>query len=540
VNESPLRDLSAKALLCKDCMKPKRGSTRQFRGLLLALAMVAAGFGPATGAPRRDASWEFFNDPRVRLFEFALSEQALMMLRRGQDNYVRATVREGNQVFTNVGVRLKGMGSFRSVHEKPSLAVKFDQFVEDQEYLGLTKLMFNNSVQDPTYVAEALGTELFREAGLPAARVTYARVQLNGRDLGLYVVIEAMNKRFLKEHFLSAKGNLYEAYLQDIDSRLEQDNGEPGNQADIRALVEACLVRDAAARFARISKVLDVDRFVTFAAMEILIGHWDGYVNHTNNYRIYHDPTSDKLVFITHGLDWAFRRPNISIVPPLKSLVGRALFQTPEGDRLFRERLGTLYTNIYRVPAITNRMNELLARVQSAGLTPTEWAKVERAAAGIRQRIEIRGLRVADQLAGKELPLPKFASDGTARLPSDWREESDRGEPTMDQPTLEGRRTLHIRANGVTSRASWRTQMYLTRGRYRVEALARSDGLRGGSGLRISGGEREYAVSGTSGWRKLTYDFEIPEGLDVEFVADFYGTAGEVWYDLDSFRVRRF
>jgi hypothetical protein len=165
---------------------------------------------------------------------------------------------------------------------------------------------------------------------------------------------------------------------------------------------------------------------------------------------------------------------------------------------------------------------------------------VERAAAGIRQRIEIRGQRVADQLAGKELPLPKFASDGSARLPNDWRDESDRGEPTMDQPTLKGRRTLHIRANGGQSRASWRTQMYLARGRYRVEGLARAEGLRGGSGLRISGGEREYAVSGTTGWRKLTYDFEIPEGLDVEFVCDFFGAAGDVWYDLDSFRVRKF
>jgi spore coat protein H len=501
--------------------------------------MIALGSDGAVAAPARNASWQFFNDPEVRVFEFALSEQGLMSLRRGQDSYVRATVREGNQVFTNVGVRLKGMGSFRTVNEKPSLAVKFDQFVEDQEYFGLTKLMFNNSVQDPTYIAEALGTELFREAGLPAARVTHARVRLNGRDLGLYVVIEAMNKRFLKEHFLSAKGNLYEAYLQDIDSHLEQDNGEPGNQSDVRALVSACLVRDPAERFARLSKLLDVDRFVSFAAMEILIGHWDGYVNHTNNYRIYHDPTSDKLVFITHGLDWAFRRPNISIVPPLKSLVGRALFQTSEGDRLFRERLGTLYTNVYRVPFITNRMNELLAKVRAGVSTPAEWTKVERAAAGIRQRIEIRGLRVANQLAGRDLPLPKFAADGTAPLPRDWRDESDRGEPTMDQPTLEGRRTLHIRANGVQSRATWRTQMYLTRGRYRVEGLARSDGLRGGSGLRISGGQREYAVSGTSGWRKLTYDFEIPEGLDVEFVCDFYGMAGDVWYDLDSFRVRR-
>src|SRR5215211_7651162 len=205
-------------------MKLKAG-THRFSGLLLVLAIVTAGSGRCFGAPAKDASWQFFNDPKVRVFEFQISQPNLITLGRGRDTYVRASIREGNHVLTNVGVRLKGMGSFRSVNEKPSLAVKFDEFVETQEYFGLTKLMFNNSVQDPTYIAEALGTELFREAGLPAARVTHARVQLNGRDLGLYVVIEAMNKRFLKEHFLSARGNLYEAYLHDIDSHLEQDNG---------------------------------------------------------------------------------------------------------------------------------------------------------------------------------------------------------------------------------------------------------------------------------------------------------------------------
>lgn len=487
----------------------------------------------------REASWEFFNDPQVRVFQFEVSEAELMSLRRRQPNYVKGTVREGNVVLTNVGIRLKGMGSFRPVFEKPSLAVKFDEFEKGQEYCGLTKLMFNNSVQDATYVVEALGTGLFREAGLPAARVTHARVQLNGRDLGLYVVIEAMNKRFLKQHFLSAQGNLYEAYLQDIDSRLEQDNGEPGEQSDVRALVAACMIREPEERFRSMSRALDVDQFVSFTAMEILIGHWDGYATHTNNYRIYHDPTTDKMVFIPHGLDWAFRRPNISISPPLKSIVGRALFHTREGDRLFRERIGAFYTNVYRVPVITNRMNQLLAKVRSAGLTAAEMAKVERAATGIRQRIELRGTRVADQLAGKEIPQPKFAADGTARLPENWRDESDRGDPTMDQPMYEGRRTLHIRANGVASHGSWRTQMYLPRGRYRVEGLACAQGLRGGTTLRISGGDRDSTLSGTSSWRKMTYDFEIPEALDVEFVCDFYGMSGEVWYDVDAFRVRR-
>jgi hypothetical protein len=203
--------------------------------------------------------------------------------------------------------------------------------------------------------------------------------------------------------------------LQDIDAPLEQDGGEATDQSDVRALLKACAVPDPAERFKSEGKALDVDKFMSFSAMEILVGHWDGYTIHTNNYRLYHDPGSDKMVFITHGLDWAFRRPNISIQPPLKSLVGRAVFQTSEGPKLFRERIGTLYTNVFRVAVITNRMEQALTKLRSAGLTSDEFAKVERTTASIRERIQLRGVRVAEQLAGKEPPQTKF--DASSLLP---------------------------------------------------------------------------------------------------------------------------
>ena len=222
---------------------PRRGST-WLAGLLVACLYCCAGFPPALAfaaclllasgalptlsaeAGQRETSQAFFDGPTVRGFQFEISSDQLATLRRSPRAYVRGTMRDGSRVLTNVGFHLKGMGSFRTVDEKASFAVKFDEFTKDQEYAELTKLMFNNAVQDPTYLAEWLATGLFRDAGVPAARVTHARVQLNGKDLGLYVVIEAMNKRFLKQHFSSAKGNLYETCMQDIDGPLDQDNGE--------------------------------------------------------------------------------------------------------------------------------------------------------------------------------------------------------------------------------------------------------------------------------------------------------------------------
>ena len=517
--------------------------------LALFITVVATtSFAAATNSkPKKEPGAGFFSEPMVRTFDFELSEAALNQLRRAPRSYVSGTVREGSRVLTNVAIRIKGMGSFRSIDEKPSLAVKFDEFATNQQYRGLNKLMFNNSVQDRTYLAEMIATQMFRDAGVPAARNTHARLKLNGRDLGLYVAIEAMNRQFLKQHFESSAGNLYEAYLLDVNARMEQDSGEPSDQSDVRALYAATLIAEPSSRWRELNRVLDVDRFVSFIAMEMLTCHWDGYAIHTNNYRIYRDPKTDKFVFITHGIDWAFRRPSISIQPPTKSILGRAVLSTPEGQGLYRERIGTLFTNVFRLNVITNRMEQALTKIRSAALNPAPLADIERRAGILRGKIEERAQSVADQLRGIQPEAMKFDTEDfaypTARRgdPHAWRDEPDRGDPTMNRVKLDGRNTLHIQARNERTRASWRSQVYLQRGWYRFEGVARTDLSSGSARLRISGDTRSVGISGSGGaWRPLAHVFEVQDaGMDIEFVCELNAVQGEVWFDMDSLRVKR-
>src|SRR5207247_1862885 len=69
---------------------------------------------------------------------------------RQQDRpVVKATVREGAIVYTNVAIHLKGAaGSFRPVDQGPCLTLNFDKFTPGQSFHGLHKLSLNNSVQD--------------------------------------------------------------------------------------------------------------------------------------------------------------------------------------------------------------------------------------------------------------------------------------------------------------------------------------------------------------------------------------------------------
>ena len=88
-----------------------------------------------------------------------------------------------------VGVRLKGHGSFRPLPGKAAFKFKLN-WVSGQKLLGLKKMTLNNMAQDPSRIHELLAYTLHRAAGVPASRSGFTFVTLNGEDYGLYSNIE--------------------------------------------------------------------------------------------------------------------------------------------------------------------------------------------------------------------------------------------------------------------------------------------------------------------------------------------------------------
>jgi spore coat protein CotH len=115
--------------------------------------------------------------------------------------YVRAKVTEGESVYEDVGLRLKGNSSFRSLMDKPSITLKFDEFTKGQRFHGLAKIHLDNSISDKSFLTMILCAELFNAAGVPTPRGTYADVAINGIKRGVYVLNEGFDKSFLKLHF---------------------------------------------------------------------------------------------------------------------------------------------------------------------------------------------------------------------------------------------------------------------------------------------------------------------------------------------------
>ncbi len=146
--------------------------------------------------------------PRVRL---ELSDDAIERLRKSPRKYVVGAVVEGARRYTNVSIHLKGgPGSFRQLDDRPAFTVNFDRQAPGQMFHGLKKLHLNNSVQDSSYLSETLCREMFEAAGVPAPRAGHAVVALNDRQLGMYVLVEGVNKQFLKRFFPETSGNVYD------------------------------------------------------------------------------------------------------------------------------------------------------------------------------------------------------------------------------------------------------------------------------------------------------------------------------------------
>lgn len=452
-------------------------------GLLLPFALGLRGVGTAA-SPAALAAWQTSGSTTDDLFvigrplQIALQispesmsalQQTPLPLTGGTRPEAEATVLEGGKEYPNVTVRLKGFSSFQPISARPSFTLHFDKQVRTQTFHGLTKLSLNNSAQDPTRLHEALSREVFAAAGVPVPRATFAMVTLNGRELGLYVLTEGWDKRFLSRHFATTDGNLYEGgLLQDITAGLERDTGKnPQSDEAVERLIRAAEEPDPQERFRALSSILDLDRFLSMLAIETMLSHSDSYSMNRNNYRLYHDPSIDKIVFMPHGMDRVLGRHrsglDLSIVPPRLGLVARALQTTPEGRRRYVDRVATLFDTVFRPDTLCRRVRELDAATGLASNADEMCARITTRAAELK-------FQLADREALARVP-PTPAFDAAGRAPiAGWRPAPRPGQlpASMTVANRDDADMLHLQTPESSRTTVLQTRFILPAGQYRI------------------------------------------------------------------------
>ena len=491
---------------------------------------------------------DLFTNGAVHQLRLVISAADMGSLRQDAREFVRATVNEGATTYQDVAVHLKGsVGSFRPVDDKPDWTLDFNRFNGRQRFHGLRRIHLNNSVEDPSFCNELLGSEMFRAAGVPAPRVAHAVVTLNGRRLGLYVLKEGFTEDFLACYFKQIGGNLYEpGEGHDVNQRLKRNSVQAPKQdrAALEALAEAALETDPDRRWLRLEATLDVNRFVTFMAMEVMVGHRDGYCLARNNYRVYQDLDTGKFVFFPHGMDQLLGNPDSPWQPNMAGLVAKAVMDTTEGHRRYRASFESLFTNVFRVQMLNGRVDQVVAHLRPA-LTGPEFARVRDEAIHVKERIAQRQLSLTRQLREPERVLLVFTNE--IRCLDGWVKVDEPVSGQMEQGQAPDQtQALHIMTR-FESTASWRTRVMLSRGRYRFDGQIKVAGVKPlpygnhqGAGLRVAGNVRDSGLVGDSDWRASSAEFEVTEETqDVELVCELRASGGEAWFGLESLRLIR-
>jgi hypothetical protein len=142
-----------------------------------------------------------------------------------------------------------------------------------------------------------------------------------------------------------------------------------------------------------------VDNFVDFLAIGMLIAQHDSYALNHNNYRLYRDPTSGRFTVIAHGIDGSFTQNTMPIVPPPRYVLTRAVLEMPEGRQLYQQRVATLFTNVFKLEVMTNRIQTAAARLHAAAITEHERTDIAVRTASFTRRIIERYDSATRQLA---------------------------------------------------------------------------------------------------------------------------------------------
>ncbi len=406
----------------------------------------------------------------------------------------RVTVDEGPVI--RVRLRIKGaIGSFQPVDQRPGLTL--DSTSDLPVFRGVGRVHLDNCAEDPGHLDAAFGAEAFRRVGIPSPRILWARVEVNGRGLGWYVLKEGLTPIFAARAGGTEAGVIAEpGSSADVGGELSFKSGSDARLREAARrrwseLADAVATADPSNRWERMGPLLDRERFLRFAAAEVLLAHRDGYALARNNYRLRF--SADDMEWIPWGMDQLLVSDRFPLSPQMSGAVARGLITTPQGGEAWGQAIRKVAGQLFDLPAwdvwIDRQATALKPHLRGA-----ERAALAVGVIDLRRRLQGRSAFVMQTLAGPVSVLPVW-KQGVAQIggwePTDLPPDGGAGEE--DGPG--GAPSLALRAGEVTA-SSWRAPVHLEPGRYRFQARVATRevkpmefGRHHGAALRVLGEE---------------------------------------------------
>jgi spore coat protein CotH len=301
------------------------------------VVMLAVLFGARTASAQNME--EFFDDSTVHDIRLTLNSKDWSALKEHfkENVYYPTALKWRNVTVSNVGIRSRGLGSRSG--SKPGLRVDIDRYSANQTFLGLKSFVLDNLVQDPSMLRERLAMAFFRRMGLPAPREAHARLYVNDSFVGLYALVETIDKGFVGRSFGqdSKGGTENDGFLFEYDYTKEYRFENLGNSYDQYKIFQPKTHEsDAAAKiwgpivdmvkaindtpdaiFEReVSPYLDLSLFVKHIAIENFLAEDDGVLGYAglNNFYLYRFEDSKRSQLLAWDKDNTFHNLDFDIM----------------------------------------------------------------------------------------------------------------------------------------------------------------------------------------------------------------------------------
>lgn len=312
---------------------------------------------------------EFLQGERVPRQKSSLAGDA-----RSDPNYVYAhgDFMVGGHLVQDVGVRLKGSGTRagNGIHRWP-FRIDLSHFGGDSRLDGVRKLSLNNNYYDSSYLRDALSYEFFRNFDVPAPRTCFLKLYLtvpglfHRKYLGLYTAAEAVESPFLQAHFHNASGLLLKPNFGMSSFPTGQDwpslsgllhpkrDGTAQQQQRVVDLFQLIHWNDRALFEDGLPSLMDVDEYLRFLVVNVVLVNQDSYLGMGKNYYVYLDPESGRLNWLPWDLDLSLAGYFFCGTPPER--IALSVDQPSSiADRLIRRVLA--------VPRFRERYHELMKK----------------------------------------------------------------------------------------------------------------------------------------------------------------------------------
>lgn len=255
-----------------------------------------------------------------------------------ENTYYPADLRWNDQTVRNIGIRSRGLGSRSAT--KPGLRVDFDRYASAQTFLGLKSIVLDNLTQDPSGVKESVTMRLFARMGVPASRESFARLYVNNELIGLYAIVESVDKDLLARVFGAIDGNvqndgyLFEynyvlgapwrfeylgadlaPYGERFDAKTREDRSDGEKWGPIEELVRLANETPAESLPATLADRLDLAAFIRYVALQNFVAQNDGFLGYDgmNNFYLYRLEDRSQHVFIAWDEDNAFQNADFPV-----------------------------------------------------------------------------------------------------------------------------------------------------------------------------------------------------------------------------------